>query len=70
MAPCSCIGRPWRGRVQRLVLTDRFSNFIVMVLVVNAIVLALGETMRPPQTPVFWLVCCGGIGEKARTRPP
>ncbi len=43
VAPCSCVGRPWRARVQRLVQAERFSNFVVAVLAINAIVLALGE---------------------------
>lgn len=43
MAPCSCVGHPWRARVQRLVLDDNFSNFIVTVLVVNTVVLAVGK---------------------------
>ncbi|CAM9140740.1 unnamed protein product, partial [Hapterophycus canaliculatus] len=47
VAPCSCKDLPWRGRVQRLVLNDRFSTFIVMVLVVNAIVLALDHANAP-----------------------
>ncbi|CAM9416805.1 unnamed protein product, partial [Scytosiphon promiscuus] len=47
VAPCSCIGCPWRSRIQRLVLAARFNNFIVMVLVINAVVLALDHANAP-----------------------
>lgn len=46
VAPCNCAGRPWRARVQSLVMSDKFSNFVVSVLVINAVVLALGEYRR------------------------
>ncbi|CAM9490330.1 unnamed protein product [Ectocarpus fasciculatus] len=47
VAPCSCVGHPWRARIQRLVLADNFSNFIVTVLVVNTVVLALDHADAP-----------------------
>lgn len=43
VAPCCCANQRWRMLVQRLVLSTCFNNFIISVLVVNAIVLAVGE---------------------------
>ncbi|CAN0102719.1 unnamed protein product [Ectocarpus sp. 12 AP-2014] len=48
VAPCSCVGHPWRARVQRLVLADEFSCFIVTVLVVNTVVLAVADHADAP----------------------
>ena len=48
VAPCNCAGQPWRARIQRMVLSTSFNNWVIGVLVVNAIVLAVGETFLLP----------------------
>ncbi|CAM9335645.1 unnamed protein product, partial [Sphacelaria rigidula] len=53
VAPCNCDGRKWRINIQQLVLSNCFNNFIIGILVVNAVVLAVdGANVSDSQSTV------------------